>query len=427
MAGRAVRVLRRVGGERLPGLLRVPGRDVGLGQAPVAAGEGHAVPAQLLEVHERLGVALELDEHLREVVPGRGVAGRVVDRLLVRRDRLLDRRGVERVLAPLDVEALAGREVAGLLHRLRRVRAGLVDVALVGVDDRQLRESHREAGVGRDRLLEVALRLLLLEPVVQAAALGVGPERRDRGRRHLLELPLLPVGAIPVGHPRRRRRLEPLLEPAGQLVHQGEEAALGVALDPLGGEHLAALRVLDARRDADLRPRPHEAADEGGGGPCLAGDRLHHRGAHRAVVAVAAVLEELVEAGRAHDAQVGRLRQVGDQHVGEPGAQPVELRVAGEVVEVEDGHRAPAVLGRGRRLAAEEERGHRSDDHERRPDRGGENAASRFNPIGKARDRMLGSHSRDRKRPNLDSRTRCNRLPPCVRFIVKCFNKLGII
>jgi hypothetical protein len=172
----AVRVLGRVLGEGLARPLRVPGRDVGLGQAHVAAGEGHAVTAQLLEVHERLGVALQLDEELGEVVPGRGVTGGVVHRLLVGGDRLLDRRGVERVGPPLDVEPLAGREVRGLRHRLRGVGPRLVDVALVGVDDRQLREGHREAGVGLHRLLEVGLRLLLLEPVVQSAPLGVGLE-----------------------------------------------------------------------------------------------------------------------------------------------------------------------------------------------------------------------------------------------------------
>ena len=151
---------------------------------------------------------------------------------------------------------------------------------------------------------------------------------------------------------------------------------LGVALDPLGGEDLAALRVLQGRLDADLRPGAHEAADEGGRGLRLARHRLHDRGRHRAVVAVAGLVEQLVEAGGAQHAQAGRLRQVRDQHVGQAGAQPVELRVAGEVVEVEDGHRAPAVLRGGGRLAAEEERGHRRHDHERRADRGGQRPAA---------------------------------------------------
>ena len=348
-AGRAVGVLGRVLGERLARLVRAPGGHVGLGQAQVAGREGHPSPAQVLEVHERLGVALHLEEQLRQVVARRGLLGSLVHRPLVGLDRLLDRGRVERVVAPLDVEALAGREIAGLLHRLRRVRARLVDVAEVALDDRELGEGHREAGVGLDRLLEEGPRLLLLQAFVEAAALGVGLPRLDRGRGDLLELLLLPGGVPPVDHPRRRRRLEPPPHAPRQLVHEGEEAVLGVALDPLGGDHLAVLGVLQGRLDPDLRPGAHEAADEGGRGLRLARHRLHDRGRHRAVVAVAGLVEQLVEAGGAQHAQAGRLREVRDQHVGQAGAQPVELRVGGQVVEVEDGHRAPAVLGGGGR------------------------------------------------------------------------------
>ena len=211
---------------------------------------------------------------------------------------------------------------------------------------------------------------------MEAAALGVGLARLDRGRGDLLELLLLPGGVPPLARLRHRGRLEPLPHAPRELVHEREEAALGVALDPLGGEDLAALRVLQGRLDADLRPGAHEAADEGGRGLRLARHRLHDRGRHRAVVAVAGLVEQLVEAGRAQHAQAGRLRQVRDQHVGQAGAQPVELRVAGEVVEVEDGHRTPAVLRGGGRLAAEEERGHRRHDHERRADRDGQRPAA---------------------------------------------------
>ena len=162
VAGRAVRVLGRVLGEGLARLLRPAGRDVRLGEAHVAAGERHPAPAQLLEVGESLGVATRLEQQLGEVVAGGPVIGGVVDRRLVRRDRLLDRRRVERVVAALDVEALAGREVAGLRQRPRRVGARLVHVAEVAVHDRELGEGHREAGVGLDRPLEVAARFVLL-------------------------------------------------------------------------------------------------------------------------------------------------------------------------------------------------------------------------------------------------------------------------
>ena len=161
VAGGAVRVLGDVGLEDLARRLRPPGRDVGLGEAHVGAGEGHPPPAQLLEVDEGLRVAPQVEERLGEVVPRRGVVGGLVHRLLVGRHRLLDRGGVERVVASLDVEALAGREVAGLRHRLRRVGPGLVHVAEVPVHDRQLGEGHGEAGVRLDRLLEVGPGLLL--------------------------------------------------------------------------------------------------------------------------------------------------------------------------------------------------------------------------------------------------------------------------
>jgi hypothetical protein len=183
--------------------------------------------------------------------------------------------------------------------------------------------------------------------------------------------------ALPVRPPEdpAGRRLEPLAHAAGQLVDEGEEALLRVALHPLGGEDLAALRVLEGGLDADLGARLDEAAHEGRRGLGLARDGLHDLGRHRPVVAVAGVLEELVEAARAEDAQARRLREVRDQHVGEAGAQPVEPGIAGQVVEVEDRHRAPAVLGRGRRLAPEEEGGHRRQDDESPSHRDGQGPA----------------------------------------------------
>ncbi len=90
---------------------------------------------------------------------------------------------------------------------------------------------------------------------------------------------------------------------------------------------------------------------------------------------MAGLVEQLVEAGRAQHAQAGRLREVRDQHVGQAGPEPVELRVAGEVVEVEDGDGAPPVLRGGGGLAAQEESRHRGHDDERRADRDGQRPA----------------------------------------------------
>ena len=104
-----------------------PGRHVGLGQAHVAA-RGRSCPRRRSSSrwHEGLGVAPQLEQQLGEVVAGRGVVGRRVDRLLVGGDRLVDGRRVERVVAALDVVALAGREVARRVRqRLRRVLARL--------------------------------------------------------------------------------------------------------------------------------------------------------------------------------------------------------------------------------------------------------------------------------------------------------------
>ncbi len=377
--GGAVGVLLRVALEGLARALGAPGGDVGLGEAHVAAGERHPAAAQLLEVHEGLGVAPQVDQDLGEVVAGRGVVGVGVHRLLVGGGRLLDRAGVERVVPPLDVEPLAGGQVARLLHRLRRVGPGLLHVPEVAVDDRQLGEGHREAGVLLDRLLEPGLRLSLLQPVVEAAALGVRLHRADRGGGDLLQLLLLP---LPLGvadlagrrgrlgrrapRPRPHRRLDAPPHAAGQVVHQREQAALRVALHALGGDHLAGARVLDRGLDADLRAGAHEAADERGRGLGPPRDRVDHLGRDGPVVAVAVLLEQLVEAARAHDAHPGRLREVRHEHVREPRAQPVEAGVPGEVVEVEDGHRRPPVArGRGR-FGAEEEGRHRREQDERR-------------------------------------------------------------
>ena len=62
------------------------------------------------------------------------------------------------------------------------------------------------------------------------------------------------------------------------------------------------LRVLQARLDPDLRPGAHEAADERGRGLRLARHRLATVGADmRAVVAVARLVEDLVEPLRSRE------------------------------------------------------------------------------------------------------------------------------
>ena len=311
----------------------------------------------------RLLVAPQLDQRLGQVVARRGVVGRRVHGLLVRRDRLFGGARVERVVPALDVEALPRRQRLGARDRLLRVLASGFDVAQVGRDHRELGERHREAGIGFDRLLEMLARLALLEPLVEAVALGVGLVGLDRGGRDVLQLPLLLVGPVREAH--ERRRLELLADAVGEVVDQPEQAALGVALDALGRDHLARARVLQARLDPDPRSRAHEAADDGGRGLRLPRHRGDGLPGERAVVAVAALVEDLVEPLGAEHAQLGGLRQVGDQHVGEAGAQPVEAGLARDVVEVENSERAAAVVRGGGGAAVDEERRHHAEHDER--------------------------------------------------------------
>ena len=289
---------------------------------------------------EGLAVAPGLEEQLGEVVPGRGQVGHGVDRGLVGGHRLVESRGIEGVVAALDVVALGRREPLRAFEGTRRELPGLRHVPEVGVHHRQLREGHGESGIGRDRLLQDGPGLVLLEPLVVVHPLDEVAVGFDGGRGHVLELLIDALGHGP--------ELETAADPAGQLVHEGEETLLGVTLHPLRREDLAALGVLKLGLDADLGSGPDEAAHEGGGDVRPAGHLAHDLGRDGGVVALPQLVEKLVEPRGAQDPQGRRLREVGDQHVGEPGPQPVELGVAGEVVEVEDGERRAVVPRRGR-------------------------------------------------------------------------------
>ena len=316
---------------------------------------------QLLEVAQGLVVAPRLEEELGEVVAGRGQVGHGVDRGSVGGHRLVEGGGVEGVVAALDVVALGRRQPLGPLEGARRELSGPGHVSQIGVHHRQLGVGHGEAGIRRHRLLQQGPGLVLFETFVVVHALDEVSVRVDRGGGDVLELLVGPLG--------HGLELQTAADASGQLVHQLEEALFGIALHPLRGQDLTARRVLQLGLDPELGSGADEAAHQGRRHVGPAGDLTHDLGGDGGGVSLPQIVEELVEPGGRQDAQGRRLGEVGDQHVGQPGLQPVELRVVGEVVEVEHGEGRAAVSRHRGRAALHRDEGSEHEDEDEGHDR----------------------------------------------------------
>jgi hypothetical protein len=171
---------------------------------------------------------------------------------------------------------------------------------------------------------------------------------RQRTGGHLAEI------AVQAGFV-RSPDLQAGLEPSGELVNQGEDA-FGLALDLLRSQYLAASGILHPDADADRLPGSAEASQDYG--VDLGGLRQPASDLQGGRLARAELFNHLLDALGRERAQPGRLGEVGDHHLGQPEAKPIERGIAAMVLEIENRHRPRREdrrVRQGRRRRGEEE------------------------------------------------------------------------
>ena len=275
----------------------------------------------------------------REVVVRGRVIGIQLDRFRERLDRLLNRIGPIRVVQAFDVVPIAKRQAIAMLEGDLIVLVGAAPVANVVFDLGELRQRERETRIRFHRFLQQRRGLVVAMLLLQLDRLRVVPVRLDRIGRDALHV----FVAAGVGRLRRELRDDPLR----QLVDDGEEVGVADGVGALDRQDASAVGLLQFRVDANRVARFHEAAEQHRVHAGAPGDFLHGIERDRALVLLPERRQHLQQPIGAEHVEIRRLREIGDEQIGQPAAQPLELRVAGVVLEVEDGERHPAGADRG--------------------------------------------------------------------------------
>ena len=187
-----------------------------------------------------------------------------------------------------------------------------------------------------------------MRALVLADALGVVAIRFDRRCRHVFQI-AIEIGAGSRGDGDRRGdkafgRIGPLghrelrSDSPCEIVDGREEIRFARGLDPFCTHDPARRGFLQFDIDANRFARLHVAAEQNAadsGAPCQFPYSVE--GDHSIVLPLH-VREDLHEAIGPQHFNVGRLRQVGHQHVGEARSQPIELRIPGVVLEIQNGY-----------------------------------------------------------------------------------------
>ena len=236
------------------------------------------------------------------------------NRLFERRNRAAEGLLGQRVVGCLDVEALRRSQTVRVLESALGVVFVLLLVPELPVLDRQVHESGGESGISLHRLFIEKNGLLGLRPIGELGSLDVVAIGLERGCGDVLDVSFV----------RFRCDRNACLDPAGELVHHGEKTRLAHALDALRGEDPAARRLLNPEVDSDVVARLHEASEEDRSHAGALGYPLHHLEGSDSLIEPVHLFQDLVEPIGAQDLEPRGLREVGHQHVGQAGAQPVE-------------------------------------------------------------------------------------------------------
>ena len=124
-------------------------------------------------------------------------------------------------------------------------------------------------------------------------------------------------------------------DPAADLVDETKDALLACPFGLLREQDLAGMRVFEAGRDADRIARFRKASAENGAHGRALRELFDGLRRHRSAVKAAHLVEDLIEAVGAKNLELGRLREIRHQHVGESHSQPLELWIAGQILEMQ--------------------------------------------------------------------------------------------
>ena len=268
-------------------------------------------------MHDRFVVVLLIDVLPGQVVASRIVVGIELDRAPVRLDRLVPGRVVERVVQPFDVIPLAIAQTVDVVQRFLRVLTCFRRVALVPMSHRELGQGHCEIGVQSDRTLQGRNGFALGPALVEVDPLDVRAIRLDRIRRHRSELAVDDFAAF--------RRDQVQLDLAGQVVDHREHRLLANAFGLLRGQHLPAPRILDSHVDPERLAGAHVATQDCGARTGLTRNGLHDVERDLRLIGPPQPVQDLVQPIRPQHGQIGGLREVGDEHVGQARPQPIQL------------------------------------------------------------------------------------------------------